>query len=222
MVLGKDGEVFAVLDDATTAPDRSIAVIDGKTGVVDALVTGDFGALAVYDRRHDQLITGDPTALSGTLRRHLFDAAKKTLTLAEARKDAGQDCRDLAISGDGKHLVYLCAGGASGIDDLRPDDLSVVQGTWDAPLFPTLQTFPRGAVFGADGAQLVVSTAAMYVYFDVASHTAIQGTEAGGTCWSSRGVRMSPFGEEVYLLDDCENLNVGDQTIRSDWLVTGL
>lgn len=207
LTLGKEGRVFAVMDDPASAPGRQVALIDGAAGVVDGVVTGMFGGLAVYDRAHDQLITGDADTPDGALRSFSYDPQAKTLTLAHELPNIGQDCRDLAISPDGQHVVYLCAGGNVGLDgvaDFSTADLSAL-GVWGSKTDSELHLDPRGAAFTSDGKVLVVVfDDDRWAWLRQATREGTPGVVPGGAVWFRRGVRIAAFPRpewQLYYLD---------------------
>jgi cysteine-rich repeat protein len=227
---GKAGRVFAVMDDAAMAPERPLAIIDGVTGVIEAVVTGKFGDLAVYDRAHDQLITGDAGTPSGALRRFAFDLAAKTLTLTQELENVGADCRDLAVSPDGARLIYLCAGGnlgTGGVVDFSTVDLSANHEAWvsgppgpdssDWDLWDYLQADqgdPKGVAFTPNGRGLVLSAANDLFLLNAETHHVVEIWLGGGDALERRGVRSSPHGRFMFALETGSK----DQRLFGDWL----
>jgi hypothetical protein len=230
--LGKEGRVFVLMEDPAVEPLREVALVDGKSATVDAIVTDAFHELVVYDRAHDQLITGTANAGQGALRAYAYDAAAKTLNQTQFLAEAGTDCRDLIISPDGQHLLYLCAsgnvgptlGGFEGVADFGTVDFTP-QGSWGMDI---VSKDPRGAAFTPDGKRVIFAGGeGRYDVLRLASYKLPSPGGFTSSEWVRRGVRVAPFPTvnghwPVYFIDAKavgapQNQTVMTSTTTADW-----
>ncbi len=199
VVVAEGSWVMAVLDDPSVSPMRSVALVNGEDATVESVVTDGFGALLVYDHARKQLVSGERGAWPGALRRHAFDPVAGTLTLTQELADAGDNCRDLAISPDGQHLVFMCAAGNDGMNavfDFDPGDLTHVKGKWQ------MSSNPRAAAFNPLRPILLVAGEDEVATFDTDTYGG-WGSSVNTGCWLLGKVGFAPGGSMFYGLDDC-------------------
>lgn len=169
LTLGNRDRLFASVGSYYWTP---VAVIDGKHGIVEAVITPGFsgaGALLAYDRKTDQLIAGTASLSPASLTRYAFDANQLTLTQTQYLWNAGSTGQELTLSPDGRHIAYACGAGNSvppaySIADYSSDDLTVNFGSW------AVGPYPRSARFSLDGDLLVASNGWNVMVFDAQEH----------------------------------------------------
>lgn len=206
VALGNNGLVFVTMSDATSFPNRPIALVDGPNGtLIKTLLVPYGGILMAYDRNANLLYLADEGASPSKLERYGFDPMAQTLTLAQSRANAGNNGVDLTLSPDGLHVAFSCTQGnaTNPIDyklhDINSADLNATFGTW------TTGQFPTAAVFSPDNLRLFATNGSTMRRFGVASHALLGGENVLTTCTngSVRKMAMSPGGTLQYVLTKC-------------------
>jgi hypothetical protein len=206
LTTGNHGRVFALLDSNGVSATR-LSVIDGTGAVVLNTVNGDFQPLIAYDRAADRLLTASDEGVSA----FAFVEATSALTSVDYNYlTGGENCRQLVLSPDQRHVVLACGGGNNvtgpsspyQILDVDPANLQALYGLYNAGYYPGPAAFsPGSSYFYAPGnGDLLV--------FSVATHAGLGSYSPGLGLGLVDQLSISPSGRVLVSRSGSDSTSV--------------
>lgn len=191
IALGEKGIVFVM---EAKNSDRVIYVVDIiKEKIKNSISVREKYDSMVYDKNGNNLIAAVFGYSPSNLGRYSYNERTYNLELQQLSRDTGSNGQDLAISADGKHVAFSCAGGNGEgytIYDIDSSDISKKFGEWE------IGAYPRSADFSLDNRYLVASNGKELKMFDVENHSEI--SVVGKAAGSNDKVSFSRGGKILY------------------------
>jgi hypothetical protein len=211
LAVANNGHLFVILEEDVIQNKRLIALVNGLNETIEKVYEQPpttRGQIAVYDRRHEQLILGDYYSLADRSR-YSFNETSMSLTLVQTVFNAGtSDPGDgFIISPDGIHVAFPNEffGAGTSISDISSTDLSITLGSW-----PIGSAYPKSMAFDPFGEYLAViedfpGPSGLKI-FSVASHALLTTDNNPVTICdynSPRKVRFSRDGKIIFSYSNC-------------------
>lgn len=194
LTLGPGGKVFAAL---WGPPPGGIAIVDGIAGVLLTISHDAVGQMVLFNPMRSELLTGYVT---GIINRYSYDDSTLKLSLVQQMGLAGENCQEMLLSPDAKHLAFMSGAGSGpdySVDDWAPSDILSASGNW------AVGPFPWSGAFSPDGTRLLTSNQSTLEVFDVATYAklATYTPDLTGVLWPYlKRARYSRGGKTIFAL----------------------